>query len=215
MPDEPKTDPIVNPVIPAAVNPPVVPNVDGKPAVPPVTPTPAPVDKDGKTILGGEPPKEEKQGAPDKYADFTMPEGVTIDKAVMEKATTEFKSLGLSQENAQKLVTLQAEYAKANNAAILESFNKQVAGWKEQSQKMFGNEYQKEFGIAAKAVERFGSPALKEMLNTTGLGNNPEWVSFCNKIGKAISEDQPIDGKRAGEAKSDADILYPKMGGKK
>jgi len=210
MSDEPKTEtPAVNPVIPAAVNPPVV---DGKPVNPPTAPA---AKADDKTILGADAPKVVVAGPPEKYADFTMPEGVAIDKAVMEKATTEFKSLGLSQENAQKLVTLQAEYAKANNAAILESFNKQVAGWKEESQKLFGNEYEKEFGIAAKAVERFGSPALKEILNSTGLGNNPEWVTFCNKIGKAISEDQPNDGIKVGEAKSDAEALYPNMGKKK
>ena len=206
---EPKTE----------VTPPVVAPVVAAPVVDkPVTPAPtAPVaPADNKTILGGEPPKEViVAGAPEKYADFTLPEGTTVDKDTMAKATAAFKDLGLSQENAQKLVTIQAEYAKANNAAILESFNKQVAGWKDESVKMFGNDYEKEFGIAAKAVERFGTPAFKAMLNETGIGNHPEWVRFCNKIGKTVSEENPVDGIKAGERKTDAEILYPNMGKKK
>lgn len=170
--------------------------------------------KDDKTILGAD-PKKEVAGVPEKYADFILPDGMVLDKEMVAKASTAFKELGLSQENAQKLVTIQAEVAKANETAILESFKKQVAGWKDESTKMFGNDAEKEFGTAAKAIERFGSPALKEMLNETGLGNHPEWVRFCNKIGKAVSEDNPIEGIKVGETKSDAEALYPNMGKKK
>ena len=205
---EPKTEVVTPPVVAPVVTPPV----DGKPVTPapdaPVTPT------DNKTILGGEPPKEVKPAGKPEYTDFTLPEGMNFDKETLAKAKTTFTELGLSQEAAQKLVTIQAEYAKANNAAILESFNKQVAGWKDESVKMFGNDFDKEFGLAAKAVERFGTPALREILNETGIGNHPEWVKFCNKIGKTVSEDNPPNGIKAGEARSDADVLYPKMGKK-
>jgi hypothetical protein len=205
---EPKTE----------VTPPVVAPVVAAPVVDkPVTPAPtAPVaPADNKTILGGEPPKEVKPAGAPEYTDFTLPEGIMVDKDTMAKAVAEFKTLNLSQADAQKLVTIQAEYVKANNAAILESFNKQVAEWKDESVKMFGNDSEKEFGIAAKAVERFGTPAFKAMLNETGIGNHPEWVRFCNKIGKTVSEDNPVDGIKAGERKTDAEILYPNMVKKK
>jgi hypothetical protein len=209
---EPKTEVPLNPVIPPTVT---VPPVDGKAGTPPPAPAPAaPAAKDDKTILGGEPPKA-VAGVPEKYADFVLPENMSLDKETIAKATAAFKELGLSQENAQKLVTIQAEYAKANEAAILESFNKQVAGWKEESTKMFGNDAEKEFGTAAKAIDRFGTPALKQVLNETGLGNHPEWVKFCNKIGKTISEDNRVEGMRLSKAKSDAEALYPNMGKKK
>ena len=219
---EPKTEgsPAPAPAPAPAPSPAPAPAPSPSPAPAPApapSPAPAPEAKDNTTILGGKPPNEAKPvaGAPEKYADFTLPEGTTVDKDTMAKATAAFKDLGLSQENAQKLVTIQAEYAKANNAAILESFNKQVAGWKDESVKMFGNDSEKEFGIAAKAVERFGTPAFKAMLNETGIGNHPEWVRFCNKIGKTVSEDNPVDGIKAGEHKTDAEILYPNMVKKK
>jgi len=179
--------------------------------------------KDEGTILGGDPAKadakkdegSQKQGAPEKYADFKLPEGVTPDTKVMDEFRAEAKALNLSQEAAQKLVDFQARQSLANAKAIEESYVKQSEAWKEEAKTLFGAEWQKEFGIASKAVERFGSPALRQLLNESRLGNHPEWVRFCNTIGKAISEDSQVDGKRAGgERKSDAEVLYPTMGKK-
>ncbi|HET9131900.1 MAG TPA: hypothetical protein VFO86_13180, partial [Terriglobia bacterium] len=53
------------------------------------------------------------EGAPEKYADFTLPEGFKFDDKTLEAATAVFKDLNLSQEGAQKLVDLYA----ANNVA--------------------------------------------------------------------------------------------------
>lgn len=166
---------------------------------------------DNNTILGGELPKE-TQGAPEKYADFVLPENMSMNPEAIAKATAAFRDMNLSQENAQKLVTIQADYAKATESAALESLEKKVTTWKEESTKMFGNDYEKEFGTAAKAIARFGTPELRQFLNDTGIGNYPELVKFFNKVGKSVSEDNPVDGIKAGEPKSDAEVLYPKMG---
>jgi len=167
------------------------------------------------TILGGEKPPESKpeakQGAPEKYTDFTMPEGMTLDKDMAAKAMELFKGMNLSQEDAQKLVTLQAESAKALNDAVLQGYQQQVNEWKDSSMKLYGAKSQEEFAVAAQAINRFGTPELRSILNETGLGNHPELVKFFVQVGHAIKEDSPADGRKVGEKLSDADVFFPSM----
>src|SRR6266852_5763511 len=61
------------------------------------------LDADGKPIV--EPKKEEPViGAPEKYADFRVPEGFKFDPEALTEAQATFKELGLTQDQAQKLV---------------------------------------------------------------------------------------------------------------
>ena len=60
---------------------------------------------------------------------------------------------------------------------------------------------------AQRALDQFGTPELKEYLNTTGLGNHPDLVKTFVKIGKAMSEDGMVDGSNQGQ-RSAAEVLY-------
>ncbi len=194
---------------PAAAVPAAKPGEAAPPAKDPAAPS--------KTILGGEPPKDApKEGAPEKYADFTLPEGVTPNATVMDSFKGIAKELGLSQVAAQKLVDFQAQSVKAEVDARLNEFTKTVEAWGEESKKAFGSDFAKEFGNAAKAVERFGDASLRTMLQETGLGNHPALVKFCAKVGALLKEDAPVDGRRAGgEGKSTAELMFDKMPAKK
>jgi hypothetical protein len=222
MPDAPVVTPPV--VTPPVVTPPVVtPPVVTPPVVTPPVTTPkvdAAAPKTGsKTILGGDvtPPKDApKTGAPEKYTDFKLPDGLKFDPALVEPFNAVAKELGLSQDGAQKIVDLQAQSVKAEIDARLDGFNKQVEGWGEASKKLFGTDFEKQFGLAAKAVERFGDADLKTLLRESGLGNHPSIIKAFNKIGAMMSEDQPVDGRRAGgEAKTTAELMFDKMPAKK
>ena len=85
----------------------------------PTNPTPTPLanDQASRTETGeiidrsatpptNEPAAEPKPGsaAPESYTDFSVPEGHTLDAAAIESATPLFRELGLSQDQAQKLV---------------------------------------------------------------------------------------------------------------
>ena len=85
----------------------------------PTNPTPTPLANDpaARTETGeiidrsatppaNEPAPEPKPGsaAPESYTDFSVPEGHTLDAAAIESATPLFRELGLSQDQAQKLV---------------------------------------------------------------------------------------------------------------
>jgi hypothetical protein len=149
------------------------------------------------------------QGAPDKYEDFNLPDGLALVPEIAETFKAVAKELNLNQAAAQKLVDIQAKAVTQAQDASLKEFNAMKDSWRAETLKELGSDAQAQLGIAAKAIEKFGSPALREMLNDTGLGNHKELVSFLVKVGKAISEDRLAEGKPAGGAKSAADILYP------
>ena len=180
------------------------------PVVVPVAPAPT-LGADGKPIVV-EPQKEVvKEGAPEKYEGFKLPEGTVANAKVVEKFSSVAKELGLSQVAAQKLVDFNASAAKEESDAASAEYLKTTDGWKSDTIKVLGTGYQVELGYAARALDKFGTPGLRELLDTTGLGNHPEVVQMLVKAGKKISEDVLADGK-SGEMgrKSYAELLYPK-----
>ena len=67
-----------------------------------------------------------------------------------------------------------------------------------------------EFEALKKALDKFGSPELQQVLTKSGLGNHPAVIRLLLRAGKAISEDTIIGGDApSNAAKSHADVLYP------
>ena len=146
------------------------------------------------------------------YADFTMPEGVTLDKAMLEVFAPIMKDVGLDQEQAQKLVDAQAAQVQAQQQQMQDSFSEQVEGWLNETKAdkvMGGDNFEETAGFASKAIESFGTPELKTLLNETGLGNHPEMVRLMSSVGRAVSEDKPGGGTPPAAKESRASILYP------
>ncbi|AXF52847.1 MAG: putative protease [Podoviridae sp. ctdb7] len=136
--------------------------------------------------------------APESYQ-FTYPEGYQVDETALGEITGVFKELGLTQEQAQKLVEYDAKrMASANSPeaqqqAAIEHRNAQVAKWEgdlKADKDLGGANFEASIGVAQKALASFGSPALSDMLKTTGLGSHPEVVRFFHKVGKELSEGQ-------------------------
>jgi hypothetical protein len=141
-----------------------------------------------------------------------LPEGVALD----EKGASEFKALAkelkLPAESAKKLAELAANRARAQH----EAHTTLVTGWAEQvkaDKEIGGDKLPETLAVAKKAIDQFGSPELKDLLNSTGLGNHPEVVKAFYKAGKAISEDTFVRGAAKGPAtESDlAKSLFPSM----
>ena len=63
--------------------------------------------------------------------------------------------------------------------------------------------------VLKKALDQFGTPELRALLNDSGMGNNPEVIRAFYRVGKAISEDKFVGGKAAPVDANDARSLYP------
>ena len=154
------------------------------------------------------------QGAPEAYTDFTAPDGVTLDPEMSGEIGALAKELGLSQENAQKVVDIGAKLAlkgASDQAAHVQSIHND---WREQStnDKEFGGDKLAEsLSIAKAAMEATATPQLQTLLDKSGLGNHPEVIRHFLKIAPAFAADKFVPGSKApaGAGKSAAEVLYP------
>ena len=151
---------------------------------------------------------------PETYADFDLPEGVTVDTSALEKASPLFKELGLNQEQAQKVVSFYADQVQAGEQGRTDAYNQLMDDWRTQSmtdKEFGGDKFEENVGVARQAIDKFGTPELKQLLSEHGVGNHPEVIRFMVKVGKLTQEDVPGGRTSAsGQTQSRDQILYPK-----
>lgn len=173
--------------------------------------TPDPANPgDGKPGEKKEEPKG-PEGAPEKYADFKLPEGIAADLPLSDEFKGAAKELDLSQDKAQKLVDLYAKHLKAQSDSIASEWQKTKEAWKGETAKAFGADAEKQLALVAKVRDKFGDAELAKFMEDTGVGNHPLVNRFLAKIGAAFSEDAFVEGKSQHEEKTPAGILYPDL----
>ena len=101
---------------------------------------------------------------------------------------------------------------------MAEAFDAQQKAWEAElraDKDMGGQAFEANVSVARRAIERFGSPALKQLLNDTGLGNHPELARFALRVGRALAEDSVAGASAAPQATQSEDamlaLLYPSM----
>lgn len=160
----------------------------------------------------GKPENGPAQGAPEKYEEFKLPDGQKMNPEALEKFSGVARELGLNQVQAQKLVDIQAQFVQTQNEKALAQYQEQVKAWRQETIQTLGPEYKKELAFAAKALDRFASPQLRQLLTQTGFGDHKEFAQFCIKAGKTLSEDSFAEGRSAGsDQRSVAERLYPSL----
>lgn len=167
-----------------------------------------------------------KTPAPGEYADFTAPEGYTIDKALIESAIPIFKEAGISQEVAQKLVDLQVQRELAAAKAPQQAYTDLRADWVKATLAdpdiSTGGKLKPDVQpTIAKAIDSLPADlgkAFRETMDTTGVGDNPAFVKAMYKFAQAFTEGGHVSGKgpspggqQAPDAKpvSIASAMYP------
>lgn len=148
-----------------------------------------------------------------KYA-LTMPEGVTVDQALLDELSPEFKAAGLTGKQAQALADKYIARKTAEAKAQGEAWAKTTSDWVDAAKadpEIGGAKWDGTVKAASGIVGRFGNDALKEYLNASGAGNHPEMIRFMAKVGAMIGEDKPAISETPGsKVKADsATILYP------
>jgi hypothetical protein len=147
--------------------------------------------------------------APESY-EFTMPEGVAVDKTAADEFTAIAKELKLNQADAQKVADVGVKMAQRQaeaHAQLVESWVESVKADKE----IGGDKLAENLAVARKAIEAFGTPELKDVLNSTGFGNHPAVIKAFYKAGMAISEDRFVSGSPKGPETDMAKKMFPNM----
>lgn len=205
------------PVAPAA--PASVLTYDDAPAgdgtTPPADTTPAAEGEGAPAAEGeGEAPGPLDTVPEDGVYALTMPEGVEVDQELLGALAPQFKELGLTTSQAQALADkfIAAQQSKMEGAQA--QFAETVSKWVDDAKKdpeIGGAKWDSTVKNASGVVSRFGSPELKEFLNSSGAGNHPELIRFMAKVGAMIGEDNPAISENPGraQARDTASILYP------
>jgi hypothetical protein len=165
------------------------------------------------------------QGAPESYADFTLPEGVTLPDETLAAFRDFAKEKNLTQDSAQELLAFGTTQLRAAAEAPYRLWAETQKAWQQElaaDPEIGGAWGSKEAPgkaqIAAnKAIETLagdaaGATALRQALVATGAGNNPAIVKAFIRMGQMLAEPGFVRGAApAEEPKSTAKMLYPNM----
>lgn len=147
--------------------------------------------------------------APETY-EFKAPEGQEFDSQVIGAFSDVAKELNLSQDAAQKLLDKMAPTLQARQAEQISALKTSWAESATADKEYGGDRLGENLGIAKAALDKFGTPELRTLLNESGMGNHPEVIRFMYRAGKAISEDGVVTGGSAIPAVNDpAKRLFP------
>jgi hypothetical protein len=147
---------------------------------------------------------------PEAYS-FKAPEGTEYDPEIVASFSGAAKEAGLTQDAAQKLIEKMAPALAARQVDQVQAIHKEWLDTSSADKEFGGEKLAENLGVARKALESFGSPELRSLLDETGLGNHPEVIRLLFRAGKAISEDKFVGGSPSGTGKlNPTSVLYDK-----
>lgn len=157
----------------------------------------------------GAPKDVDGNALPEKY-EIKMADGVEMDAKLMEVAEPLFREHKMSPAQAQAMTDL---YTKVQGEAIAKH-SEMVNGWLNEAKadpEIGGAKFEENLAMASKGFQAFGDERAMQILDTYGLGNNPNILRLFTRIGKAMGEGSTIlPGSGTGRV-SDAQALYPNM----
>lgn len=157
--------------------------------------------KDDKSKDDGKKDDKSAKGAPEKYEDFKAPEGFEIDKATMEKATPMFKEMGLSQEQAQKLVDFYAGISKDAAEAPYKAWEELNKSWQDAVKNdpeiggaKLDSDVKPTIAKALANLPEAQRAEFKAAMDLTGAGNHPAFVKAFYGLAKLVVEGGHVKG---------------------
>ncbi|GAA0335430.1 hypothetical protein GCM10009087_52310 [Sphingomonas oligophenolica] len=157
---------------------------------------------------------------PESYQ-LEAPEGFAIDPEALAIATPVFRELGLSNDQASKLMPVAAQFAQGLsdklNAQILSQVRADRKAWLDTAmadREIGGAHWKETLAKGAFALDNLGFPKgspFRVLLDESGLGNHPEMIRAWAKVGRAIGEDGDfVRGAGTPHSRRDtAETLYP------
>ena len=144
---------------------------------------------------------------PDTY-EITTSTGEQLNGEDLDKLNQVCKKAGITQKQAQMLFSAYESDVSNFNQQLQSSYNQQLQSWRDavMNDRELGQEnFEKTKANIKNVISRFGSNELSDFLNKSGLGYNPDFVRFVNKVGSLISNDNNFIGGNTNPQVSEAD----------
>lgn len=159
---------------------------------------------------------------PESYT-VKAPEGFdALDEEGLAAATPLLQKMGVkTNEEAQEVIDLFASEiapkmlsraAEQTQAQVQQAVNDVKKGWADATRAdpdVGGANFKSNMALAAKAVDKFGGPELRQVFDETGIGFHPALVKAFVNIGRQLAEsDFHLPDASAQEKTSMADRMY-------
>lgn len=169
-------------------------------------------DGDKKDLENQSSDDKKTKNVPEKY-DLKLAKDSLLKEDALSALSELSKDMGLSNDQAQKLVEAHEAVLVTYQNALKEAHDKEVDEWGSQIKNdkvVGGDKFEQNATIANKAIEKFGSNEFKDLLQKTGYGNHPELFRFVLAVGRAMGNDNPPRGGSGmtGQRKATAEVLY-------
>lgn len=166
--------------------------------------------------------KPEGEEEPVEYEDFTLPEGLTAEDPALVLFREEAAKLGLTQEQAQALVSKIGEQAVLNGKAQVDNWVQLNNDWTAEIKadpEMGGANFEPMRVNVGKLWDEFVGPenspdrqALAKEALDFGWGNCPRLAKAIARIAASQTEGGHVSGNPARTRLSDAEVMYPTHG---
>ena len=151
--------------------------------------------------------EKDPEGAPEQYADFSAPEGLSYDEQFIGTFKDAAKQLNLSQEKAQYLLDKCAPVIAQRQVEQIKAVSDQWVERTKADKEIGGTNWTRAASDIARVRDRFGvnadgkmDPDIAEFMSTP-IGNHPGLLKLLARVGRAVGEadfpkgDADRDGK--------------------
>ena len=139
------------------------------------------------------------EGAPEKY-ELKAPEGEEFDSSFLKTYEETARELNMTNEAAQKMIDKLSPVLQQQTVERIEAIRSEWAEASKSDREFGGAKLNENLAVAKTALDKFGTPELKQLINDSGIGNHPELIRFFYRAGKAITPDDFVGGHQEGKA---------------
>ena len=123
------------------------------------------------------------------------------------------KDLNLSDKSVAKLYGVATKHAVRTDTALKSAHETNLKTWQGQTAadaEFGGEKLEANRAVAAKGLETFATPELRQIWKESGLENHPEFFRFAYRVGKAVSEDKFVGGGNQNRGENTGLFTYNK-----
>lgn len=135
------------------------------------------------------------QGKPASADEYTLPEELNAEALSWYKDAA--LKAGLTQDQAKAVADeyIMLERSKAESLEVEDKLRSEE--WVGELKTEFGSAFDKQVEVAKRGVKEFGGDEVADILNRTGLGDNPAIVKMFAKIGRELLEDTVVHADKS------------------
>lgn len=154
--------------------------------------------KDDKSDTDGDKDDDAKDDGADEVPEdgayeFDLPEGVELDDTQKEFWSSQFKDIGLTRAQAQRLIEVQSEQVvkeQKDYSTFLETQQSEHLEAAKKDKDIGGDKWEESSRLANAGLKALGGDAIKNLILTSGNGNNPEMIRELRRIGEMVKDDK-------------------------